>query len=80
MRALDRAGGEDYLLTVAMARPELFVPLLIRLLPAKAIADLGGAPREFIISFADGVSEETIARDLVPSGEEPPTAAVVPFR
>lgn len=35
MNAFDKVGGEDYLVKLANERPELFVPLLAKVLPAE---------------------------------------------
>jgi len=41
MGAFDRAGGEDYLLTVAKDDPKTFVSLLGRVLPTEIAGNLG---------------------------------------
>jgi len=45
MSALDRAGGEDYLLNLARTDPRVFVTLLAKTVPTNVIADVNATVR-----------------------------------
>jgi hypothetical protein len=45
MNALDRAGGEDYLLNLAQTDPRVFVTLLAKTVPTNVIADVNATVR-----------------------------------
>jgi hypothetical protein len=45
MNALDRAGGEDYLLRLAQTDPRVFVTLLAKTVPTNVIADVNATVR-----------------------------------
>jgi hypothetical protein len=45
MNALDRAGGEDYLLNLAQTDPRVFVTLLAKTVPTNVIADVHATVR-----------------------------------
>jgi hypothetical protein len=45
MNALDRAGGEDYLLNLAQTDPRVFVTLLAKTVPTNVIADVSATVR-----------------------------------
>jgi hypothetical protein len=45
LRALDAAGGVEYLTSLAKAQPEQFTKLLLRLLPQEAASDDGSVVR-----------------------------------
>ena len=76
LRALAAAGGEAYLQQVAETRPDLFVAMIVKLLPSKVVCEdeARSPPRTFEIIFGGGETEESIARDLVPSGSEEPSS------
>ena len=58
LQALTRAGGEEYLYTLAMDEPKTFVSLLNKVLPMQESGDVGGPVTINIVKFSDTEPQE----------------------